>query len=126
MKKWISMLLLFIGMGTAMAQSGKIQSLSVNDFEKAIKQKKMQLVDVRTPEEFKSGHIKGALNFDVKNPEFDNQILKLKKKSPVAVYCRSGHRSKIAAQKLSEKGFSVIELDRGFNDWAGQGKPVER
>ena len=126
MKKWISMLLLFIGMGTAMAQSGKIQSLSVNDFEKAIKQKKTQLVDVRTPEEFKSGHIKGALNFDVKNPEFDNQILKLKKKSPVAVYCRSGHRSKIAAQKLSEKGFSVIELDRGFNDWAGQGKPVER
>ena len=126
MKKWISMLLLFIGMGTAMAQSGKIQSLSVNDFEKAIKQKKTQLVDVRTPEEYKSGHIKGAFNIDVKNSEFDNQILKLKKKNPVAVYCRSGHRSKIAAQKLSEKGFSVIELDHGFNDWTGQGKPVER
>ncbi|WP_243349797.1 rhodanese-like domain-containing protein [Parabacteroides sp. FAFU027] len=126
MKKWISMLMLFIGLGTAMAQNGKIQSLSVNDFEKAIKQKKVQLVDVRTPEEFKSGHIKGALNIDVKNPDFDNQILKLKKKSPVAVYCRSGHRSKIAAQKLSEKGFAVIELDRGFNDWTGQGKPVEK
>jgi len=126
MKKWISLLLLCIGMGTAMAQSGELKSLSVDEFEKAIKQPKVQLVDVRTPIEYKSGHIKGAKNMDVKNPNFDKQILMLKKRLPVAVYCRSGHRSKIAAQKLIDKGFSVIELDKGFNDWTSQGKPVEK
>ena len=126
MKKWIGMLLLFVGMGTAMAQNVNFKSLSADEFEQAIKSRKIQLVDVRTPAEYKSGHIKGAKNIDVKNSSFDKQILMLKKRVPVAVYCRSGHRSKIAAQKLTDKGFTVIELERGFNDWTSLGKPVEK
>lgn len=126
MKKWINMLLLFIGMGTAMAQNGNILSVPADEFEQAIKSKKIQLIDVRTPAEYKSGHIKGAKNIDVRNRNFDKQILMLKKRVPVAVYCRSGNRSKTAAQKLTEKGFTVIELDHGFNEWSGKGKPIEK
>ncbi len=125
MKKWMLALLLFIGMGTAMAQNENLKSVSVEEFEKAIKLPKVQLVDVRTPTEYKHGHIKGARNINVSDSSFDKQILTLKKRIPVAVYCRSGHRSKVAANKLIEKGFTVIELNHGINDWIGQGKPIE-
>ncbi len=126
MKKWIAAFLLFIGLGTAMAQNETLKSLSVEEFEKAIKQSKVQLVDVRTPAEFKQGHIKGARNINVSDSNFSKQILTLKKRIPVAVYCRSGHRSKVAANKLIEKGFTVFELNHGINDWSGQGKPLEK
>lgn len=125
MKKWITAFLLFIGLGTAIAQNENLKSLSVEEFEKAIKQPTGQLIDVRTPDEYKHGHIKGARNISVSDNSFDKQILTLKKRYLVAVYCRSGRRSKVAAHKLMEKGFTVVELNNGINDWLGQGKPVE-
>jgi len=79
----------------------------------------VQLVDVRTSEEFNAGHIEGSINIDFKNEEvFYQSFQKLDKKNPVYVYCRSGNRSKKSADKLLEMGFSkVFDLKGGYIEW---------
>ena len=79
----------------------------------------VQLIDVRTSEEFNAGHIEGAINIDFKNEEvFYQSFQRLDKKNPVYVYCRSGNRSKKSADKLLEIGFSkVYDLKGGYIDW---------
>lgn len=94
-------------------------SQSNEEFAKTISDSNVQLVDVRTPEEFAEGHIPGAMNIDVRNANFDERISELDSGRPVAVYCRSGSRSKTAAQKLVAKGFKVYELNKGFINWDG-------
>lgn len=90
-------------------------------FAKAISKKKVQLVDVRSKSEYEEGHIRRALNIDINNKSFAKIAEeKLNKKKPVAVYCRSGKRSKRAAVVLSEKGFTVYELDNGIKGWNGE------
>lgn len=120
MKK-IVITLLFLGgfFLSLFAQSSPFASLNNEEFAKVIAQKKVQIVDVRTPNEFVAGHIHGAVNIDVNGATFNSQVELLKKKNPVAVYCRSGKRSKIAANKLVEKGFTVYELDKGISQWNG-------
>ena len=85
----------------------------------AVSGKKVQLVDVRTAREYRSGHIKNALNidfFDAAN--FSKSFEKLDKKKPIYLYCRSGSRSKNAARKLLAMGFSEIyDLKGGYQRW---------
>jgi rhodanese-related sulfurtransferase len=59
---------------------------------------------------------------DVRGADFNAKTALLDKARPVAVYCRSGARSKTAARKLSEAGFQVIDLDKGFANWNGEVK----
>ena len=54
-----------------------------------------------------------------------NKFKTLPKDKPVALYCRSGNRSKNAARILAEKGYQVLELGTGFRGWAAAGKEVE-
>lgn len=96
------------------------QKLSVAEFEKLLPDTTLVLIDVRTADEYKSGHIPGAKNIDVKQEHFDREIGKLDLHRPVAVYCRSGVRSTLAATKLTQKGFKVFELEKGFNSWTGK------
>ena len=85
-----------------------------------ISDRNVQLVDVRTAEEFADGHIPGAINIDVKMDDFDELAAAwLDLGRPVAVYCRSGARSKTAAKRLAGKGFKVYELNHGFMNWDG-------
>lgn len=86
----------------------------------------VQLVDVRTPEEWGEWHIYGAENIDVKNDSFEDVALeKLSKERPVAVYCRGGVRSVSAAEKLSSLGFKdILNLDGGITAWREAGLPV--
>lgn len=69
------------------------------------KNKKNVLLDVRTPEEFAEGHVAGATNIDVKNPNFTEEISKLDPKKNYYIYCKSGVRAKLATEKMQEKGF---------------------
>ena len=95
-------------------------SVDAGAFAKAIEVEGVQLIDARTPSEFAQGHIPGAVNIDVNGSSWDAQIEKLDKSRPVAVYCRSGRRSKIAAERLVKQGFEKItELDEGFLSWNG-------
>ncbi len=66
-----------------------------------------RLVDVRTAAEFGSGHVAGAVNLPVQS--LSGRLAELgAKDQPVVVYCRSGHRSQMAAQTLKAAGFSAI------------------
>lgn len=96
------------------------QKLSVAGFEELLSDTTIVLIDVRTPVEYSGGHIPGAKNIDVKNENFDREIAKLDPNRPVAVYCRTGVRSTVAAGKLTHKGFKVFELDKGILSWTGK------
>lgn len=81
-----------------------------------------QILDVRTPEEFSSAHIDNALNIDWLGDKFVVDAEKLDKTKPVFVYCKSGGRSKSAANKLEELGFTTIyELQGGILKWDAEG-----
>ena len=83
----------------------------------------VQLLDVRTPEEFKSGYIAGAKNLNFYDDDFAQQIAKLDKTKPVMVYCAKGGRSASAAEQLNQAGFSkVYDLTGGMYAWKAAGK----
>lgn len=111
------------GDGSVMAETipqGTKQSLSAEEFQKLLADTTVQLIDVRTPDEYKEGYIPDARNMDVRSADFEKAIGQLDRNRPVAVYCRSGVRSKIALAKLSQKGFKVFELEKGINSWTGK------
>lgn len=87
----------------------------------------VQLIDVRSTEEYNGGHLKNARNIDVNGGDFDEQANTLKKDKPVLVYCLSGGRSADAASKLKDMGFKeVYNMQGGIMAWTSQGKPVEK
>lgn len=91
------------------------KSLSVSEFEQSLNATDVICLDVRSNEEYAAGHIPGAINIDVLQPDFESNCIKrLSKDHTIAVYCRSGKRSKKAAQILSKQHFQVIELNDGF------------
>ena len=77
------------------------------------KNKKNILLDVRTPEEFAAGHVPGAINVDVKNANFEQEIQQLDPKKNYYIYCKSGVRAKSATEKMQKKGFKNA---RSFKD----------
>lgn len=75
----------------------------------------LQLLDVRTPEEYNAGHIEGAKLLDVNAPDFLQRAkAELQADSPIYLYCRSGARSMKAAQMLAAEGFTVVNLKGGY------------
>lgn len=96
------------------------KSVDIKEFKIEIAKSDVQLLDVRTTKEYSEGHIPGAMNIDVNAPDFEEKIKTLDKKENVAIYCRSGRRSKMAANKLTAAGYKVIELNTGFLSWDGE------
>lgn len=102
-------------------------SLDVEDFAKYIAQENVMLVDVRTPEEFEAGHIKGVdSNLDVRSATFFKDYQSLPKDRPIALYCKGGGRSKQVAGVLAGNGYTVVELKVGYDGWIKAGGIVER
>ncbi len=116
MIRLILIILLFI---SCESNKGEFLLLDYKSYKSHIENNSVQLFDVRTPEEFNLGHIKGAVNIDYKNEEiFYRSFEKLDKSKPVYLYCRSGNRSKKSADILIEIGFSrVYDLKGGFIEW---------
>lgn len=84
-----------------------------------------QIVDVRTPDEFKGGAIENAQNFNWNSSDFKSKIEHLDKNLPVFVYCLSGGRSAAASQALLDNGFKEIyELEGGIMAWNNAGLPL--
>lgn len=105
----------------------KFKNLSADQFEELIQDNSIQLVDVRTVVEYSEGHIPGSINVNVLDTDFAaNAEELLQKEYPVAVYCKSGRRSRNAAKILVEKGYKVYNLDKGITDWQELGKEVNR
>ena len=83
------------------------------------------LVDVRTNEEFESGHIQDAVNFDFYSESFQNDILSLDKSSSIILYCRSQNRSTKTANYLKENGYKqIIVLEGGITSWVKNGNDL--
>ncbi len=97
------------------------QVLQQEVFINRVAEEGVQLVDVRTPEEFEKGHLYEASNIDFLNSAtFEEQIQRLDKAKPVYIYCRSGARSGKAAEHMKQLGFILIyDLEGGYMNLKG-------
>ncbi len=94
------------------------RSVSAEEFERTIADSTVILVDVRTEQEYDEGHIDGAILIDVLQDDFMERAVELlPEDKPVALYCRSGKRSKRAAAMLAGQGYNVTELSDGYIGW---------
>ncbi len=86
-----------------------------------------QLIDVRTPQEYGTGHLINARMIDFKGKGFREKMAQLDPDQPVMVYCAAGGRSTAAAALLEELGYpEIYELEGGINRWKEAGKAVEK
>ena len=109
------------------AQQQKFESLKVEAFEKVISDTSVVRLDVRSIDEYASGHIAMAINIDVMKDDFKTKATSLlPKDKTIALYCRSGRRSKKAAGILVENGYKVIELNSGISGWINAQKDIVR
>lgn len=102
----------------------KFPTVTPDEFEKVIAEPDVQLVDVRTAEEYNQGHIAGAMNIDWRSEEFaDNAVRMLNASKPIAIYCKAGRRSHAAAGRLYKMGYKhIVELEGGYDAWQSVGK----
>ncbi len=104
-----------------------VKLISPEEFKSKADTGKYVLVDIRTPEEYQSGHIEGAINIDYYAPDFKEQVSQLDKNKKYLYYCRSGHRSREAEVLAKTFNFSeVYELDGGINAWQKVGFQVKK
>ena len=110
-------------------QSSKaIQTIDVKSFAEKLKtSENPQLLDVRTPEEYRAEHIDNAVNINWNGNDFVTKAVTYDKSKPIFVYCKVGGRSAQAADKLAEMGFKEIyNLDGGIMKWNANGNSKPR
>jgi rhodanese-related sulfurtransferase len=87
--------------------------------------KKVYLLDVRTPDEYRQAHLRGAVLIPV--AEIERRLAEVPKNNPVVVYCAVGSRSGAVARYLAGKGYGeVYNMSEGIIGWFRSGFPVER
>ena len=120
---WFILIFLFASCSSNSQDGG----IAVDSFAVGISRPASQILDVRTQQEYNSGHLKNALLAEWTNrPVFEARIQSLDKNKPVYVYCLSGGRSAAAAQRLKEIGFQqVYNLNGGMAAWKAANKDVE-
>lgn len=107
--------------------AAKIKRVDVEEFDKLRANKENVVLDVRTPSEFKAGHIPGAVNIDFRAKDFDEKVAKLDKGKTYLVHCAAGGRSASASKKMEGMGFKALyDLAPGFRGWEKAGKPTEK
>ena len=117
MKKIITCLLAVLGMTTACGQKN-YEDVDVAKFAELIADSTVTVLDVRTADEFRDGHIEGAVNIDVKESDFlEKAKAMLPSGKTIAVYCRSGRRSANACNQLSAEGYKTFNLKGGIIAW---------
>jgi rhodanese-related sulfurtransferase len=112
-------LTLFVACSSAVPTEGVVL-LSCKEFDQKIKEtESVQLIDVRTAEEFAGGTIGRAVNLDFFGENFKEEMRKLDVERPVLVFCASGGRSGKASAICKEIGFKMIyDLDGGYTAWS--------
>lgn len=107
-------------------REGEIKVVSTEEMQALLELDDVQLVDVRTSEEYKEGYIAKAQNIDFNSPTFDKDIIKLDKEKPVVLYCKSGGRSAKCAKKMKQAGFvKIYDLDGGISKWEHKGLEIK-
>jgi thioredoxin 1 len=125
MKVRLFLLLMVIGV-VSFANAQTVKTVAAADFEKkAAAMKDKIILDVRTAEEYKEGHLSGASQIDYYGTDFKSQVSKLDKSKPIFVYCKGGGRSSSSCEILKDLGFKeVYNLQGGITDWKKAGKAV--
>ena len=104
-----------------------IKHVDAKNAQKLVSRTNLVILDVRTPEEFKSFHIAGATNIDFHGANFEQRINSLDKSKTYLVHCASGGRSTQSLKIFQKHDFqSICHLDGGINAWKNAGLPVEK
>ena len=118
---FISLLLIY---SCQIFESNEINEISDAQFTE-IQDTDFILVDVRTTEEYESGHIQDAVNFDFYSESFQNDILTLDNSSSIILYCRTQNRSTKTANYLKENGYNEISvIAGGITSWVKNGNDL--
>lgn len=126
MKNLLFLFFAIVALTGCQAQQNGKELVSPDVFESKIKDAE-QLIDVRTPKEYKNGHIADAVNMHIYDKDFDERLDTLDKTKTVYVYCKLGGRSAEAVEIMQQKGFKhIVELDGGIDAWDESGKPVKK
>lgn len=118
---FIAIIILYIN--PTFSQGSNKNTIAVDVFSAKIKQQtNPQIIDVRTPEEFKINHINGAINIDMQKADYINSIKPLDKTKPIFIYAIQTSRPDVLAKQLIGLGFTEIyELQSGIVAWIGAG-----
>jgi hydroxyacylglutathione hydrolase len=100
----------------------EIDQMTVHELKKRADE--VQIVDVRSPDEWKGGHIPGAKHIFL--PELEKKSRELDKDAPVAVYCDSGYRASLGTSILQKQGFHVHNIPGSWQAWTNANYPVEK
>lgn len=112
---------------TAAAETGAVRHVDPDGAARLLAEDKVIVLDVRTPDEFKAGHIKGARLMDFRDPDFAKKLGQLDRTKTYLVHCAVGGRSRASLETFRKLGFqSIVHLDGGFTAWQRAGKPVEK
>ena len=106
--------------GSAVVSS---QSINPSGYLNQFEDSQHVLLDVRTPEEFTSGHIAGAVNISVQT--LPSRLSEVPKDQPIVVYCRLGNRSATASQILIDAGYTQVYDLGGILEWEAQGLLIQ-
>lgn len=118
---------LFINCKDQNKDTAIVELITVEEMDSLLEMEKVQLVDVRTPQEYADGHIEGAINIDFTDENFEILLSEVDKTKPVAVYCGRGGRSGKCSAYMKKAGFTKIyDLDGGITEWKYKGKPVTK
>ena len=108
------------------SDQGKLNAESIHEvLDQSLYQQKLnengqrvQIIDVRTPEEFQAGHLEGAKNINFYSENFAELLSSFDKNQPTFIYCQSGKRSASAAEVLKKLQFKeVYDLKGGYRTW---------
>lgn len=121
-------ILFFAFLSISLAGFSQVVLLDTEKFDKKLKEtNKPLLLDVRTWDEYKSGHLSQAVLMDINAGDFNAKASQMDKSKPVFVYCAAGVRSNKAAAVLKDLGFQQIyDLSGGIRAWSQAGKPIVR
>ena len=125
----MSIICIFISvLSTAICQPSGVKSIDADKLIE-LQSEGVVLIDIRTPEEYTSGHIPSvAYNIDFLNDDFlKNMEEAVDKNQPIVIHCESGGRSKRAAFALEKAGYTrVYDYRGGFADWGARGEAIEK
>ena len=120
-----TLMLLLASFSSVSAQRTQLNSPEITEVLK--KNKTIVILDVRTADEFAAGHLKGALNIDIRQQDAYSKLDKLNPKTTYLVYCRTNHRSGMAVDYMMQKGFkNLYQMMDGFPGWAANNFAYEK
>lgn len=124
MKIFASFLLLVAVAASSCFAAGAANVTSAQAKRLLAKNGRMVLLDVRTPEEYRQAHLRGALAIPI--GELGKRLQEIPRGRPLLVYCAVGSRSVAAAGFLASKGYESYNMSDGLVGWYNNGFPVER